>query len=149
MFKTGNVFYCRNFIKYKFENLHKNARFCTNRSESSHTSNEPPKPENPFKRTLKILENDMRTVKNKVQSFIATVQDVREEANKAVKSPYKGGVFPEHCDIAIIGGGAMGSSIAYWLKQRAPNAVTVTVIEKDPSVNQNILSWGQVNKIQI
>jgi FAD-dependent oxidoreductase domain-containing protein 1 len=91
----------------------------------------------------------MKTAKNMVQSVISRIQDVREVANKASKNPYRDGVFPEHCDIVIIGGGAMGSSIAYWLKQRAPNAITVTVIEKDPSVNQNILSWGQVNKIQI
>ncbi|XP_021929325.1 FAD-dependent oxidoreductase domain-containing protein 1-like isoform X3 [Zootermopsis nevadensis] len=142
MFKAVNTFKCRKFIKVKFVNLYKNACFCTNKSEVS-SSYEPPKPENPFKRTFRILGNDMKTAKNKVQSFITKVQGVREVTNKVPKSPYRDGVFPEHCDIAIIGGGAMGSSIAYWLKQRAPNAITVTVIEKDPSVNQNIVSWGQ------
>ncbi|XP_021929318.1 FAD-dependent oxidoreductase domain-containing protein 1-like isoform X2 [Zootermopsis nevadensis] len=132
MFKAVNTFKCRKFIKVKFVNLYKNACFCTNKSEVS-SSYEPPKPENPFKRTFRILGNDMKTAKNKVQSFITKVQGVREVTNKVPKSPYRDGVFPEHCDIAIIGGGAMGSSIAYWLKQRAPNAITVTVIEKDPS----------------
>jgi hypothetical protein len=149
MFKTVNTFKLRKFINDKFANVNKNACFCINRCEGSYSSDEPPKPENPFKRTIRILGNDMKTAKNKVQSFIEGVQGKRELSNKGVKSPYRDGVFPEHCDIVIIGGGAMGSSIAYWLKQRAPNAVTVTVIEKDPSVNQNILSWGQVNRIQI
>lgn len=149
MFKTVNALKCHRFVKGKFINLCKNACFCTNKSEGSDSSIEPPKPENPFKRTVRILGNDVKTAKDKVKSFITRIQDVRESANKAVKSPYRDGVFPEHCDIVIIGGGAMGSSIAYWLKQRAPNAITVTVIEKDPLVNENILSWGQVNKIQI
>jgi NADPH-dependent 2,4-dienoyl-CoA reductase/sulfur reductase-like enzyme len=146
MFKRVNAFKLRKFND-KFVFLNKNECFCT--SEGSHPSYEPPKPENPIKRTVRILGNDMNTVKNKVQSFIATVQGIREVAYQAAKSPYRGGIFPEHCDVVIIGGGAVGSSIAYWLKQRAPNALAITVIEKDPSVNQNILTWGQVNKIQI
>jgi hypothetical protein len=158
MFKTVNTFKLCKFINDKFVNLNKNACFCINRCEGSYSSDEPPKPENPVKRTLRILGNDMKFAQNKVQSFIESVQSIRELASKGIKSPYqdgvlksphRDGVFPEHCDIAIIGGGAMGSSIAYWLKQRAPNAVTVTVIEKDPTVNQNILLWGQVNIIII
>ena len=37
-----------------------------------------------------------------------------------------------HSDIAIIGGGIMGSSLAYWLTSLAPG-VSVTVIERDPA----------------
>lgn len=42
-------------------------------------------------------------------------------------------VFPQFCDILIIGGGIMGSCIAYYLKQRLPKALTIVVVEKDPS----------------
>jgi FAD-dependent oxidoreductase domain-containing protein 1 len=35
-------------------------------------------------------------------------------------------------DVAIIGGGIMGSALAYWLTRLDPN-ITVTVIERDPS----------------
>ena len=38
-----------------------------------------------------------------------------------------------HSDAIIIGGGAMGSSIAYFLKSKAPD-MNVTVIEKDSKV---------------
>ncbi|PNF23904.1 FAD-dependent oxidoreductase domain-containing protein 1 [Cryptotermes secundus] len=133
MIKTVNTFKLRKFINDKFVNLNKSAYVFINRCESSYSSDEPPKPEHPIKRTFRILGNDMKTAKNKVESFVERMQGIRELSNKILKSPYRDGIFPEHCDIVIIGGGAMGSSIAYWLKQRAPNAITVTVIEKDPS----------------
>lgn len=40
----------------------------------------------------------------------------------------------EHTDVVIIGGGVIGSSVAYWLKTRAGKGLTVAVIEKDPTV---------------
>lgn len=130
MFKRVNAFKLRKFIDDKFVYLKYE---CFSTSEDSYPKYEPPKPEHPVKRTFRVLGNDMKTAKNKVQSFIGRVQGIREAANQAAKSPYRDGIFPEHNDIVIIGGGAIGSSIAYWLKQRAPNALTVTVIEKDPS----------------
>ena len=37
-------------------------------------------------------------------------------------------------DIAIIGGGVMGCSAAYWLAQRVYKGLRIVVIEKDPTV---------------
>lgn len=42
-------------------------------------------------------------------------------------------IFPQFCDILIVGGGIMGSVIAYYLKQRLPKALTIVVVEKDPT----------------
>ena len=42
--------------------------------------------------------------------------------------------FPGNCDVVIIGGGAMGSSVAYWVKKQAGMDLKVVVIEKDPLV---------------
>ncbi|CAL7950252.1 unnamed protein product [Xylocopa violacea] len=51
----------------------------------------------------------------------------------------------QHCDIVIIGGGAIGSSIAYWLKKRIYNEqFKVMVIERDPMYTRasTVLSCG-------
>lgn len=42
---------------------------------------------------------------------------------------------PRETDIAVIGGGAIGSSVAYFLKQRHPEGFNVHVIERDSSVS--------------
>ena len=42
--------------------------------------------------------------------------------------------IPIESDVVIVGGGIMGVSIAYWLKQRNPEGFTVTVVERDPMV---------------
>lgn len=45
-------------------------------------------------------------------------------------------ILPENCDVVIIGGGVIGSSIAYWLKQRVYTSdFKVIVVEKDPMVS--------------
>ncbi|KAL8611526.1 hypothetical protein ACOMHN_014581 [Nucella lapillus] len=43
---------------------------------------------------------------------------------------------PRETDVLVIGGGAVGSSVAYWLKQRNPKGMSVTVVERDPCYTQ-------------
>lgn len=43
--------------------------------------------------------------------------------------------FEAYCDVLIIGGGAMGSSTAYWLTKKARNGLKVVVLEKDFTVS--------------
>ena len=42
---------------------------------------------------------------------------------------------PRETDVLVVGGGAVGSSVAYWLKQRNPKGMAVTVVERDPHVS--------------
>lgn len=42
---------------------------------------------------------------------------------------------PRETDIFIIGGGIVGSSVAFWLKEHNPAAASVTIVERDPLVN--------------
>lgn len=47
-------------------------------------------------------------------------------------------IFPNHCDIVIIGGGVVGSACAYFLKKAGKEDFRVVVVEKDPSVKTEI-----------
>lgn len=57
---------------------------------------------------------------------------------------------PKRADIVIVGGGVVGWSIAYWLKQKelAREGVKVVVVEKDPTYSQasTVLSAGGIRQ---
>ncbi|XP_064458174.1 FAD-dependent oxidoreductase domain-containing protein 1-like [Ornithodoros turicata] len=56
--------------------------------------------------------------------------------------------FPKEVDILVVGGGIMGSSIAYWLKQRAPESFTLNVLERDLTYTRasSVLSVGGIRQ---
>ncbi|KAF3840613.1 hypothetical protein F7725_006475, partial [Dissostichus mawsoni] len=57
---------------------------------------------------------------------------------------------PERADVVIVGGGVIGWSIAYWIKQkeRVRGGVKVVVVEKDPTYSQasTVLSAGGIRQ---
>lgn len=91
-------------------------------------------PQNPITKTWKVLKDDMR-------DFINKVDRVPEEDNpKKIDCP-------QECDILIVGGGVIGSSIAYWLKQRTLSGLQIVVLEKDCSVNDSNPNNYNYNKV--
>lgn len=57
---------------------------------------------------------------------------------------------PERADIVIVGGGVIGWSVAYWLKQkeRLRGAVKVVVVEKDPTVRDyNLITMDDTQTV--
>lgn len=100
-----------------------------------------PNDKHPIRRTFRLLGNDMR----KIKEFFVPKEDSYEDEDKpqpiATSKKFnfggdKGNVdeFQTHCDVLIIGGGGIGSSIAYWLKQKARDGLNVVVVEKDEKV---------------
>ncbi|XP_075211393.1 FAD-dependent oxidoreductase domain-containing protein 1-like isoform X2 [Lycorma delicatula] len=79
--------------------------------------------ETPIGRTLRILKRSFGEVKEYLDD-----PDRRYAKKK---------IFPSYCDILVIGGGAIGSSISYWLKQRALDGLRVVVVDKDSTYQQS------------
>nr|XP_022902275.1 FAD-dependent oxidoreductase domain-containing protein 1 [Onthophagus taurus] len=100
-------------------------------SKNVHTTSIKLKFENPLSRTWRILKDDFR---RKPAKF--------NDANQV------GGldnIFPRHVDILVVGGGAIGTSIAYWIKEKSGlKGVNLAVIEKDPTYakSSTVLSVG-------
>ena len=56
--------------------------------------------------------------------------------------------LPDQSDILVIGGGIMGASIAYMLKERVKESMSITVLEKDPTYSKasTTLSVGGIRQ---
>ncbi|KAH8298143.1 hypothetical protein KR018_008517 [Drosophila ironensis] len=100
----------------------------------------------PIRRTFRLLGNDMRRVKE----FFVPKQPEPAEPKAAISTQSKfrfagerkgdPGLpddFQTHCDVLIIGGGGVGSSIAYWLKEKARDGLNVVVVEKDDTYSRS------------
>lgn len=96
---------------------------------SSKVNRQKGKSEHPFKRTVRILSEDFKNLTN------------IKEYNKKIQN-----LFPSHADVVIIGGGAMGSSIAYWLKEKTgKEGLDIIVLEKDPTVSLYFILFSTLN----
>lgn len=73
------------------------------------------------KKTLRINQRSMR----KLFGVQDRLEDVDDHDSKYI---------PNQADVVIIGGGAIGASIAYWVKHFTRHGSSVAVIEKDPTV---------------
>ncbi|XP_061935793.1 FAD-dependent oxidoreductase domain-containing protein 1 isoform X2 [Apis cerana] len=88
------------------------------------------------------------TIIKKIKSNLTLIKDslvVRDVDDILIEWMDRPPILPENCDVVIIGGGVIGSSIAYWLKQRVYTSdFKVIVVEKDPmyTTASTVLSAG-------
>lgn len=104
---------------------------------------------NPFERTFGILKDDVVSYYRKRKKFLEDItmkarSDAEAKARPESKNIYGfdpssadvgENVWPSFCDVLVVGGGAMGSSIAYHLKEKARGGLNVVVVEEDPGVS--------------
>ncbi|XP_070156253.1 FAD-dependent oxidoreductase domain-containing protein 1 [Polyergus mexicanus] len=75
-------------------------------------------------KALKTLQRDWKALKN----YLSNRKFLDFESLWTGRE-----IIPDQCDILIIGGGAIGSAIAYWLKETVhKEEFHVVVVEKDP-----------------
>ena len=78
-----------------------------------------------------------------LSSHLSSVIDNKLNAPKKKKSsirdmfrlPPQPDIFPNHCDVVIIGGGAVGASIAYHLRKNVTGDFHIVMLEKDTTVS--------------
>lgn len=97
--------------------------------------------DNPVRRTFNILSDDVKGyfgLSGKTQpSDPSDAPKNSEEKNQKSKDAEK--IWPSFCDVLVIGGGAVGSSVAYHLKERALRGLNVVVVEEDSTVSYSSL----------
>lgn len=86
--------------------------------------------ENPLERCKRFVKRDINQIVQIVNDPFNEYQDDK--------------IFPKTVDILIVGGGVIGSSIAYWLQNKCRDGLKIAVLEKDLSVNKTVLSDQEV-----
>lgn len=135
------------FVRPLSQQIRSFASVTSPRFSSADNNDEGKDKNHPVARTLGILKNDMQKVTNFLKSAATNLSQNSSESpeksdNISEKLKKFNGTsagasddeFQTHCDVVVIGGGGVGSSVAYWLKEKARDGLNVIVVEKDPTV---------------
>lgn len=107
-------------------NESKTVRYSYNNAEAPSGYEDPASTDEHYhiKRACRLLKLEGKKVWNQIQD---------------PGSRYQGAsLFPTHVDILIVGGGAIGSSIAYFLKEKVLSGCRVAVVDRDFTVNYDL-----------
>ncbi|XP_063838810.1 FAD-dependent oxidoreductase domain-containing protein 1 [Ostrinia nubilalis] len=103
-----------------------------------------------FTKTFKSIKPEIRfrCFANEDRNPFVKSWDVLKSDVSVFLGRSKPSMYPKHVDVVIIGGGFIGSSIAYWLKTKTREGLSVLVLEKDvtfQNVQKNV-SLGQLTQ---
>ncbi|KAL7641780.1 UNVERIFIED_CONTAM: hypothetical protein RMT77_007654 [Armadillidium vulgare] len=99
----------------------------------------------PFARAFGIIKDDILEFFGRLKrNPIVHIRDV----TSSTTLPKEKQKFPSHVDVVIIGGGIVGTSVAFHLQERARDGLRVLVIEKDLSYSKasTVLSVGGIRQ---
>ncbi|GFT41526.1 FAD-dependent oxidoreductase domain-containing protein 1 [Nephila pilipes] len=110
-----------------------------------------------FFRTYAVSSEDLEKIrkfkedrKKKVEDPYRTFNILRDDFGRFKKGQFRTPTpkVPTYSEYVVVGGGIMGSSIAYSLKNRAPDSFEVMVIERDPKYTRasTTLSVGGIRQ---
>ena len=88
----------------------------------------------PLARTWGIIKDDILEMIGKVQHLPLITG---KKSSSAEFEHFKRQIFPEHCDVVVIGGGLAGVACAYYLQEATKDGLRIAVIEKDLTVSYN------------
>ncbi|GFY46765.1 FAD-dependent oxidoreductase domain-containing protein 1 [Trichonephila inaurata madagascariensis] len=108
-------------------------------------------------RTYAVSSEDLEKIrkfkedrKKKIEDPFRTLNILKDEFGRYKKGQFKlpPPKVPSYSEYVVIGGGIMGSSVAYSLKNRAPDSFEVMVIERDPKYTRasTTLSVGGIRQ---
>ncbi|XP_050425904.1 FAD-dependent oxidoreductase domain-containing protein 1-like isoform X2 [Adelges cooleyi] len=110
-----------------------------------HDSNQPPSEPGNYYDPDTINENPMhrvkRFLKRDLNQLVSTFNDPFNQYEDSK-------LFPKTVDLLIVGGGAIGSSIAYWIQNKVRDGLSIVVVDKDLSYSKasSALSAGGIRQ---
>lgn len=108
---------------------------------------------NPLQKAFRILTDDVRDSYRRKRDIIQqiareakqdtdmkagisektkTIKENKNDSESSTSVPVEA-IWPSQCDVLVVGGGAVGSSVAYHLKEHGRDGLSVVVVEEDPS----------------
>lgn len=99
-------------VTSSYRTLHGSSALFSSSDSPKGTPGNPDFPEPSIGRAVKILSDEFKLL---------------AKGRKRIEED----IFPHYVDVVIIGGGIMGSSVAYWMKHKAQEGLRILVVERD------------------